>query len=145
MSGFVGEMPGYRPYPDGVTWYLMAPLTYDDQILGRVIVPGGFETDFASVPQAFTNLFPRWADYGPASVVHDWLYWNQQTDREQADDVFLDAMLSLEVPLWKRRSLFYAVRMFGQAAWDDNAKIGGEGYSRIHIAGSSAPAWHREA
>lgn len=44
---------------DGSRWQLVEPLTYqgrDDPF----VVPAGFETDFASVPRAFTWLIPRY-------------------------------------------------------------------------------------
>jgi len=132
------------PYPDGCTWYLDRPLVYARKY-GVIRVPSGFETDFASVPALFTNLFPRWDVYGPASVIHDWLYWNQQTDRKTADDIFLEAMACLGVPPWKRRTLHSAVRWFGIAAWDDNARIAGEGYSRIRVPGAKSQPWDRQA
>jgi hypothetical protein len=137
---FVGEL-SVSPYPDGKTWYLNRQLVYQHWPT-TIIVPRGFECDFASVPTAFQNVLPRWDTYGLASVVHDWLYWNQQTTRREADDIFLDAMTESDVPLWKRQTIYYAVRTFGQFAWDDNIRIGKEGYSRIRTA-RSRKEWTR--
>ena len=132
-----------EPYPDGRTWYLLRELVYVDGDL-RIVVPKGFETDFASVPTVFTNVFPRWGVYGEAAVLHDWLYWNQQFDRERSDDVFLEAMVGLGVSWLTRMSLYYAVRIFGQCAWDDNHLIASQGFSRVRTKQSPAvPKWSR--
>lgn len=121
------------PYNDGATWWLYRPLIYAGSI--QVRVPRGFETDFASVPRTFTNLFPRFAEYGRASVIHDWLYWTQTVPREQADALFLEAMEATSVAAWKRRILYRAVRAFGHVAWSDNARLVAQGYSRMHSTG----------
>ncbi len=132
------------PYPDGKTWYLMGPLVYS-RPGGDIKVPEGFETDFASVPQALTNVLPRWSTYGPASVVHDWLYWNQQTHRDFADEIIYEAMVALGVNYWKRRTIYNAVRMFGQSAWDSNERIAMSGYSRVRTSASPPiPEWTRD-
>ena len=77
-----------------------------------------------------------------ASIVHDWLYWNQSKTRLEADDILLEAMIACDVPMWKRQSIYFAVRGFGQHAWDDNIRIAQEGYSRIRTA-RSRKAWDR--
>lgn len=139
---FRGELT-VSPYPDGKTWYLDQPFAYVRDG-GEIAIPAGFETDWASVPQALQNVFPRWDVYGPAAVVHDWLYWNQQTTRAEADGIFMEAMEVLAVVSWKRWALYGAVRAFGQYAWDDNALIAAEGYSRVRTAASPpVPEWHR--
>ena len=131
------------PYPDGRTWWLDRALTYVRDGM-TIKVPRGFETDYASVPRAFYALFPPWDTYGPAAVVHDWLYWSQPVSRAEADGIFREAMGVLEVPAWKRQTLYLAVRAFGQEAWDSNASIGAQGYSRIRSSQSPlVPEWHR--
>jgi len=132
------------PYPDGRTWFLNRPLVYRSARLGTIVVPEGFETDYASVPVALTNVLPRWGDYGLASVLHDWMYWNQSEDRATADSTFLGAMTVLGVSNWKKWTLYSAVRTFGGAVWNDNVRIAGEGYSRVKGTQSpGTPAWRR--
>jgi hypothetical protein len=142
MNQFLNTLT-VSPYPDGVTWYLDGPLSYSGSA-GIVIVPDGFETDFASVPAIVTNIFPRWGDYGLASIVHDWLYWNQAQSRQVADNTFLEAMTALNVSAWKRQTLYRSVRMFGQSAWDDNARIGADGFSRVRTPGTAQKLWSRQ-
>lgn len=141
---FVGTL-AVSPYPDGVTWYLDRALVFKSSSVGDVRIPRGFETDFASVPRLVTNIFPRWGTYGPASVVHDWLYWNQHTERKAADDAFLEAMVVSSVGVATRYALYSAVRVFGQMAWDDNALIAQQRFSRVRTASSPLiPEWSRK-
>ena len=131
------------PYPDGVTWYLDTTLVYARR--HEVIrVPSNFETDLASVPRAFYSLFPPWGVYGEAAILHDWLYWHQGKSKPDADAIFLEAMTALGVQRWKRTCLYLAVRLFGRSAWDNNALIGSQGYSRIRTRCSPvSPEWNR--
>lgn len=142
-SRFLGELQA-AAYDDGVTWYLLSQLSYESEANETIIVPKGFETDFASVPQALQNVLPRWDTYGRASVLHDWLYWNQQFDRRTADGLFYEAMLATSVVAWKRWALYSAVRAFGERAWVDNHTIASEGYSRVRSDDSSnVKMWSR--
>lgn len=88
----------------------------------RIVVPNGFVTDLASVPRLFWQVLPPQGRYGPAAILHDWLYWQQATTREVADQVFLTVMEELEVPSAKRRAMWASVRVFGGLYWDMNFK-----------------------
>jgi len=86
----------------------------------QVIVPLGFETDFASVPRILWSVLPPWGRYSPAAVVHDWLYFNRKNmaaKRKRADKVFYWLMKEFGVPWWKRRVMYLGVRIGGGAAW----------------------------
>lgn len=84
-----------------------------------VVIPAGFVFDGASVPQLFTNLFPKsGARYDRAACLHDWLYATQTTSRKEADDLFLEAMKADGVNWATRRTIYRAVRMFGWSAWN---------------------------
>ena len=98
-------------------WILDEPLKYvtgDDEI---VIVPVGFVTDLASIPIGFRNLFPINGRHRQAAVIHDYLYANKIGTRQKADSIFLEAMVVCEVPLWRRRIMYRAVRLFGWVFW----------------------------
>jgi len=126
MSAFLTELI-VQPYPntahtDGKNWRLCQPLSYQsDSILGLVTVPTGFLTDFASTPQAVWTQFPPWGTYGPAAVVHDWLYWSQPCSRDQADAILLEAMHALEVDSRVADLIYEAVRLGGQHGWSSDA------------------------
>lgn len=81
-------------------------------------VPEGFPTDLASVPQPLWPLFPPWERYGPAALIHDYLYSRpeQEWPRAEVDRVFLDTMRSLGVRWFERSAIFLAVSWFGGRA-----------------------------
>ncbi len=125
MSAFVTELI-VTPYPntahtDGVNWRLTQDFIYDSDMLGRITVPAGFLTDFASTPQALWTDLPPYGRYGPAAVVHDWLYWTQPCTREKADAVLFEAMGELGVDSRRRYLIFEGVRAGGQHGWDSDA------------------------
>ncbi|MGL4477376.1 MAG: DUF1353 domain-containing protein [Aeromonas veronii] len=91
-------------------WALLAPLSYlaDDGLLFSV--PIGYRTDYASVPR-FPGAY--WLTGNTAhrpAVLHDWLISERIVPREAADDLFLEAMLSVGVPRWRALLMFAAVR-----------------------------------
>ncbi len=104
---------------------LLAPLVFSSELLDRyVVVPTGFVTDFASVPRApFTYwLFGGVGD--EAAVVHDFLYERGLVPREQADDVYLEALEACGVVKWRRLSMWAAVRAFGSSRYSGNVAQG---------------------
>lgn len=76
-------------------------------------VPIGFRTDFASVPRPLWSFLPPVGLYAKAAVIHDYLYESKSRSRKEADEIFLEAMVILGVPQWKRTLMFWAVRVFG--------------------------------
>jgi hypothetical protein len=119
--------PLVRGFPDGSNWMIQSPVIHE---IGRnspyiVIVPRGFVTDFASIPQPLQLLRGRLSTtgrYGNAAVVHDYLYWRQDCTRAQADNILAIAMKEAGVPLLERKIIYEAVRRFGQSAWDENRR-----------------------
>jgi len=137
MSSFVTPLV-VSPLASGRRWRLVFPFTYHrgSKRSNKIIkVPKGFDTDFASIPKLLW-LFPYWAKYSKASVLHDFLYWlaHQPVDvilsyfykiniaRKEADDIFHEAML-VE---WRDHRLgvllahieYRGVRLFGWLAWE---------------------------
>ena len=97
----------------------------------EIRIPAGFITDFASVPRPLWSIFPKNGEYKLASVVHDFLYWTRACPRqEQADNLFHIAMQELGVPPWRRNAVYAAVATFGNAAWEENAKLRAAGRAR---------------
>jgi hypothetical protein len=113
------------PLPDGKTWIILSDFGYEigEEGSGNIInVPIGTYTDFASIPRLLWAIFPQWGKYGNAAVIHDWMYWDQSQKRLEADQIFLEGMGVLEVPGWKRHTIYYAVRWFGWLAWLSNQR-----------------------
>jgi hypothetical protein len=97
-------------------WKLTKPLVYISLLTAEAItVPTGFVTDFASIPGWVAVDF----DIAQrAAVVHDWLYQTHKLPKPVADSVFLEAMVSLGKPAWRRWILYTAVKLFGQSSYD---------------------------
>jgi hypothetical protein len=95
MSRFLTELDAkLKPCSDSI-WIIETPLIYESDLVGLIVVPKCFETDFASVPRipiaymAFGDRAHREA------VLHDYLYRidsEPQVTFMQANKVFLEAM-----------------------------------------------------
>ena len=93
---------------------LLQPLVFES-LIGEIIVPKGFVTDFASVPRIPIVYALTGNTSHRAAVVHDYLYGDNglRVSRKKADKVFLEAMKSRKVSGWRRYSMYWAVRLFG--------------------------------
>ena len=91
------------------------PFAYmHDTIEGRIVIPVGFQTDFASIPSAFRIIVPPFGRHAPAAVIHDYLYAiGQNGMRRYADRIFRDAMKESGVPFTRRWLMYAMVRLFG--------------------------------
>ena len=99
---------------DPEKWRLVVPLVYSSDLLGLIVVPVGFETDFASVPRLPVLFFLAGGFAKAPSVVHDFLYSEHNNfTREQADAAFLEAMEVDGISTWRRNGMYQAVRLFG--------------------------------
>jgi hypothetical protein len=97
-------------------WELDTALVYDSDIVGQIIAPIGFQTDFASVPRVpvFFTLFGDRAHR--EAVLHDYLYRSDaipQAERKQADEVFLEAMKERGKGFAVRYAMYWGVRLGG--------------------------------
>jgi hypothetical protein len=83
--------------------------------VGEIVVPAGFDTDFASVPVAFRRLFPVAGPYRRAAIVHDYLCVVKppMCDYRAAARVFREAMEDDDVPGWMVFACYQAVLHFG--------------------------------
>ena len=128
-AAFFGELSLH--YRDGLSWELHNPgAGWGFHTLEGIELspPDGFVTDFASIPRALWRILPPTGNgansaYGPAAVIHDWLYqsgqiWGEPIDRGWADDVFLESMKCLEVSKTIRWSMYLAVRAGGWLTWN---------------------------
>lgn len=126
------QPPSLIPFDDGEYWVLGNPLVFTIRETGqRIVVPRGFVTDFATVPRIFWTFFPKHGEYTRAAIVHDYLYWQQACTREQADELFDIVMEDSEVDSTSRFTIYAAVRVWGDDAWEENAKAKEVGYFRI--------------
>lgn len=61
----------------------------------RIIVPRGFCSDGASVPQFLWGLLGNWGTFAQAAIVHDLIYATHLLDRAAADRVFRDGIRAI--------------------------------------------------
>lgn len=97
----------------------------------KVRVPVGFVTDFASIPRIFWSLLPPDGLYTYPAIVHDYLYWEQPVKRSEADDILRYAMQDFKVDSVTINTIFSGVRLGGEVAWRENAKLKASGEKRI--------------
>lgn len=107
-----------RIYADGRRKFRM--LTRHRQIRpsGEVDeVYAGDESDGASIPRF---LWRFESPYGPAletAVHHDRRYQLKIGTRAEADKLFLEGMIALGIPAWKRQLMYWGVRAWGWRGW----------------------------
>lgn len=119
------------PFADGLYWYLREDLVWVSVSGEEHVVPKGFVTDFASIPRPLWAVLPKWARYGNAAVVHDFIYWMQYRDRKAADLAMVEAMKDLGVGNLTRRMIYFSLRLLGWRAWNENKKNREAGMVRV--------------
>lgn len=112
---------------DGRHFTLSLPVVYWTNIhkdhLDQLTIPAGTESDGASIPE-LCWIIPGFAPFGlhwRAAVLHDALYRGKlglQWTRQECDDIFYEAMISSGVDDVHARTIYNAVREFGQASFD---------------------------
>ncbi|MDR5729694.1 MAG: DUF1353 domain-containing protein [Terriglobia bacterium] len=112
-------------------WYIAAPLVWVGS-RDTITVPAGFITDMASIPRAFRNL-PLTDVNGVSrkpACVHDWIYAGERwMGKAIADDTLEEALLSEGMSKAGAACYYYAVKWFGQHAWNsDGRKLEGSDF-----------------
>lgn len=108
---------------DGKYWKLLTPLIFESTEYGVIRVPVGFKTDFASVPRipVVYSMFGNTSH--SAAVIHDYLYSGRANmSRKGADLIFKEAMKSRKQSEWRRKPMFWAVRLFAGFAFNKEKK-----------------------
>ena len=103
----------------------------DETALQPVQVPKGFVTDFASIPWQFWSFLRPDGEYTYPAIIHDFLYWQQNTARDVADEIFKLGMEDLKLSPVKVSIMYQAVRFGGQSAWNENAMLKKHGEKRV--------------
>ena len=81
-------------------------------------VPEGYMSDLASIPWFARWLIPKLGRHAQAAVLHDIMYQYHLYSQKRCDEIFLEAMEVLKVPLWKRRVMYRALRIGGWVAYN---------------------------
>lgn len=115
--------PATPAYPDlGIEardWYFTVHATFTVRWKSYTLtIPEGLETDLASIPRILQSFIPLIGNHLQAAIVHDMCYRAKVgVSKKDADDMFLDMMRELGVPLWKRTVMYQAVNLFGASSF----------------------------
>jgi hypothetical protein len=125
--------PLVRAFGDNKFWIVVEDMVY---VIGStnesIVVPKGFVTDFASIPQGLWSLgLTPHGQYSRAAVVHDYLYWSQGCSRAQADRLLVIAMKGSSVSVFDEFLVYQGVDKGGAAPWKANAQQRRAGLPRI--------------
>ena len=127
MAGFL--TPLQLQFIDGKHWAVLSPFEYrlgTEDGEESIIIPIGFETDFASIPRGLWNIFPPAGPYGKAAVIHDWMYQYRTVltptgtrlcDRGEADRALREGMEVLGCGWTTRHVIYTGVRLGGWRPW----------------------------
>lgn len=79
-----------------------------------IVIPKGFQTDFASIPKVLWSFVSPMDDQLmlPA-LLHDFLYRSEFYSRKESDCIFYDALRYQYVSIWKATLMYYTVRLAG--------------------------------
>lgn len=108
---------------DDKTWRLTEDLVYQSDILGVIVVPAYYITDFSSVPRLPFAYLLAGDTAHEAAVVHDYLYQAQPCTKSQADRVFREAMGVTGIVAWRKNLMYTAVSLGGWFTWNKYKKI----------------------
>jgi hypothetical protein len=129
------RLPGLenRFFLNNKFWITVEDMTY---VMGstnvRIVVPKGFVTDFASIPQALWSLgLSPQGQYSRAAVVHDFLYWSQGCTRAQSDRLSVIAMKESNVSSFNEAVVYQGVDKGGKGSWNANAAERKAGLPRV--------------
>jgi len=125
--------PLVRAFGDNKFWIVAEEMSY---VIGstkeRIVVPKGFVTDFASIPQALWSIgLSPYGQYSRAAIIHDYLYWSRGCTRAQADRLLLIAMKESNVGRFDEFAVYKGVDKGGNSAWNANAIERKAGLPRI--------------
>jgi len=119
MSKFLTDLDA-RLKDDDCIWVLDSPLVYESDLLGKVEVPAGFETDFASVPRVPIAYMMFGDRAHREAVLHDYLYRIDsvpQATYSQANEVFYEAMELRGKGWFVRHAMWLGVVLGGWTAY----------------------------
>jgi hypothetical protein len=125
-AGTFSAAPLVRDLEDGVRQVLVEPLAYVTRDgLWTIVVPAGFITDYASIPQALHAVLPPRGRGNRANIVHDFLYQVAPRDprtgravtQATADQVKREGDAALGERWTRRVAMWLGLRAFGWVTW----------------------------
>lgn len=99
------------PYPNDLEWKGRLWELREDYEFAGYKIPRGFVTDGITIGRLLWRVLGHPLGKPlPAAVVHDFLL-KQGIPRETCDKAFLRCLEKLKIPLWKRKIMYWGVRI----------------------------------
>lgn len=122
MQEFRGKIILEKIEDKEFAYLVLDPVSYENKKY-LIEVSGGWETDGASVPKVFQNIFSSYAEQTIfAAIIHDALYMSEALPRKECDLIFLELLKLKGVGWFKRRVMYRAVRLGGGFVWKKHKK-----------------------
>ena len=104
-------------------WELVGDVSYQNEKL-KVTAKSGLKTDGASIPRAFWGVIgsPLTGKYVKSAILHDALYASEALPRKQCDELFREMLKAEGVSMWRRNTMYWAVRAGGGRVWKRHTK-----------------------
>jgi hypothetical protein len=99
-------------------WRVLEDFVYVSDLVGVVVIPKDFMTDFASVPRLPFVFLLTGNTAHRAALVHDYLYTTNEYSRQLSDEVFKEAIVAAGEPSWRASLMYAGVRIGGQGSWE---------------------------
>ena len=99
-------------------WRVLEDFVYVSDLVGVIVVPKDFMTDFASVPRIPFVFMLTGNTAHQAALVHDYLYTSNEFSRKLSDEVFKEAIEASREPSWRASIMYAGVRIGGQSSWE---------------------------
>lgn len=116
--------PLLSPFGDGTQWIVWEDMQFvaklNDHTQLSIIVPRGFVTDLASTPKEIWSIYPPFGKYLSAAILHDYLYWRQECEPKEADEIIYQTMRDAGVDQATQSRFYAALQAAGDAAWVKN-------------------------
>lgn len=115
------KQPTLKPIPTENRYELIRDydLVIDDI---EVVIPKSFRYDGASIPAAAWQL--TYSPFNPdvmlPALIHDWLFYTHQVNRDKTDDIFFKLLRRNGVDYLKASAMWGAVRVGGGLFWDND-------------------------
>ena len=113
-SNFKGELIGKNLWRNLESFEYHVNTYPSDEV---IIVPIGFETDFASTPRMLWPFIAPIDRHAKAAVVHDFCYYNGLYTREISDKIYREALRVLKINPIQIWLMYIFVRLCGWLPW----------------------------
>lgn len=112
------ELTGTISAADRELWRVLEDFAYVSDLVGVIIVPKDFMTDFASVPRLPFVFLLTGNTAHRAALIHDYLYTSNQFSRKLSDEIFKEAIVAAGEPEWRANMMYAGVRIGGKSSWE---------------------------